>query len=166
MDKVRIFLFGILALLFVSCNNGSKKAEEKMPYLNPPTIELTQQDTLEIQSLTDAFVSMFRNNDLRSAAEMLFNVVDDEVIPYTEEQKSSFADHLSIFHIYDCRQTSLIIRSELNNEVAVVAQILPDGDIYNNKGVTKFVLNPVRKQGVWYLTVRDMEAEGVERVYK
>ena len=36
----------------------------------------------------------------------------------------------------------------------------------NNIGVTHFSLNPVLKDGTWYLTVRDKDAEGVENYYE
>ena len=61
---------------------------------------------------------------------------------------------------------SFILHSDKNNEVAFYVQMVPNGDLEKEIGVTTLTLNPVVKDGKWYLTIRDKHAEGVKDVYK
>ena len=99
------------------------------------------------------------------AAEQLYFVRNDSIFPLDNEKKEGFIKGLSIFHIYDTKVEGLIIRDAMNNEVCVTLQIMKDGDIKQNKGVTKFYLNPVKINGTWYMTLRDKKAEGVMKPY-
>ena len=68
--------------------------------------------------------------------------------------------------IYDCKVTTLILRSELNNEARVVVKVREDGDIEKQIGTTTISLNPVQIEGKWYLTLLDKNAQGVQDVYE
>ena len=61
---------------------------------------------------------------------------------------------------------SFILHSDKNNEVAFSVLMVPNGDLEKGIGVTTLTMNPVIKNGKWYLTIRDNRAEGVEDVYK
>ena len=47
-------------------------------------------------------------------------------------------------------------------ELIGVVKVMPNADVMNGKGIIKLVLNPVMKDGQWYLTLRDNDAEGIE----
>ena len=68
--------------------------------------------------------------------------------------------------VYAVRTTSFILRSDKNNDVKLTVQIDENGDIDKNIGTISFSLNPVYKDGNWYLTVLDKYAEGVENIYE
>ena len=92
--------------------------------------------------------------------------MDNDTINLLDEQrKNDFVKGLSIFNIYDAKIKHMILRSEYNNEVCVLMQVLKDGNIEENKGVTKFYFNPVKIDGIWYITIRDMHAKGVNKAY-
>jgi len=61
---------------------------------------------------------------------------------------------------------SLVLRSDKNNEVKLTVQIVSSGDLDKEIGVTHLSLNPVVKDGKWYLTLLDKNAEGVEEIYE
>lgn len=160
--KKYILTMAVCAMTLVSCKDEKPK---KRLYLCPPAIELTQQDTTDIMQKVEAYVSLFGENRLKDAAEQLYFVRNDSIFPLDNEKKEGFIKGLSIFHIYDTKVEGLIIRDAMNNEVCVTLQIMKDGDIKQNKGVTKFYLNPVKINGKWYMTLRDKKAEGVMKPY-
>lgn len=67
--------------------------------------------------------------------------------------------------IYAAKTNSFVLRSDKNNQVDVLIQITKDGDIDKGIGISKMSLNPVVKNGKWYLTLLDKNAEGVIDVY-
>ena len=165
--KIRSILFTALAIiaLCVSCSK-KKEVQALSELLRPSSINYTNKDTADINYLVNSYVSFIDKGDLNSCANMLYTFKDDKAIPYTDDQKAKFVDGFSKFHIYGSRVKSMTLRSDRNNQVDVVVQILKNGDINNNKGVTTLSLNPVLVAGKWYLTLLDKSAEGVEDVYK
>ena len=161
MKKNIILVFAAL-LLIASC--GEKK-ESKKQLLRPPAIALSAQDTIQIMEKVKAYDALFKANRMSEAAEMLYFVRNDSIFPLTQEKKEAFVKGISTFHIYDTKIDYLIVRDELNNEVCIISQIIEDGNIRERKGITKFFFNPVKKDGMWYLTVRDKYAEGVNNPY-
>ena len=67
--------------------------------------------------------------------------------------------------IYAAKTNSFVLRSDKNNQVDVLIQIVKNGNLEKGIGVSKMSLNPVVKNGKWYLTLLDENAEGVQNVY-
>lgn len=125
----------------------------------------TYQDTIDVMDLVTQYMEIFKTGDLKNAANMLYTVKDSKVHEYTDEQKQEFVNSLSAFHVFDYHISSLYFDSERNNEVKIKIQIVPDGDLSTDKGVISFVLNPVKIDNHWHLTLMDLKAEGVRRYY-
>lgn len=165
MKLSKYYYFIVSLILLVSCNSNNKKEEKFQVDLHPVEIEMTHQDTLEIADLVEQYSNLFLNNDLEGASHLLYSVKNDSVSPLSEDVRSEFVSALSIFHVYDCKYDGMLIHSDKNNEIKFTVQIMPDGDIRQDKGVTHFYLNPIKKDGHWYLTLKDPMAEGVRNIY-
>jgi len=159
--KKLLFMMMLVALV-ASC---TEKKETKKRFLRPPSITLNAQDTTEIRQKVESHLALLEQKKIKELAEILYYVKNDSIFPLDEKRKADFIKGLSIFNIYDTKVKHLIIRSEYNNEVCVLMQILKDGNIEENKGVTKFYFNPVKIDGVWYITIRDKNAQGVNKAY-
>lgn len=167
MMKKYLSLAAVCLMLFAACGGDKKKETgSQNPYLRPVTLDLSQKDTTQIRQLVDNYVQAFANNDLETASQMLYCVKNDSVIPLPEQERRNFVKAMSVFTVYACELEEFTIRTEKNNEMKLKVQIMEDGDMATGKGVTHFSLNPVLKDGQWYLTVRDENAEGVENYYK
>lgn len=162
-----IFISLFTALLFSSCGE-KKKAEMHNEYLRPASIEYSKMDTAKINELIDNYINCYKNNDLEAASRMLYKIKNDSIFPLSENERKQYMEALSQFRIYDAKATGFILRSDKNNEMTITLQIIPSpqGDIENGTGVMKFALNPILKDGQWYLTLRDLNAEGVENYYE
>lgn len=153
------------SVIFAGCKNKSRDNEEKV-YLRPATMDYTGKDTTEIMNLVNEYVSAFKEGNYNAAANMLYNYSQNNVTPYTEAQKDSFLTGISMIPVYDCEITGLTLRSDKNNSVDVTIQLIPDGSIEDGVGISHMYINPVYVDGHWYLTTLDIDAEGVEDIYK
>lgn len=165
--KLKIFTICMLCmtLTFVGCKSGKKKDPLRSEYLRPASMDYSGKDSSEIKTLVDNYVENFKNKNFRVTASMLYTLRNDSILPLSEETKQKYIAAYSRMPIYDCAVKGIILRSDKNNEVQVSVQIMPNGNIDEEKGVTTFCLNPVLKDGKWYLTLLDEYADGVESVY-
>lgn len=161
--------FAVVAcsLLIVSSCGDKKKTEPAVgsEYLRPATMQYSKQDTSEINNKVNRYVELIQNRNFADAADMLYTVRNDSLLPFTAEEKTGFVKAYSHFPVYNTAVTALILRSDKNNQVDVCLQIMKDGDIATGKGITVMSLNPVVKDGKWYLTLLSKDAEGVKDVY-
>lgn len=168
MKSIKLFaVVCSVLLLFTACGNKKKQKDSLgSEYIRPASMTYSKNDTSEINRLVDSYVAFIADNDYKKAADLLNFVKNDSIVPYTDKDKADFVDALSHLKIYNCKVKSLVLRSDKNNEVQIALQIIASGDIDKNDGVTIQSLNPVYKDGKWYLTLLDEYAEGVENVYK
>lgn len=165
--KLKIFTICMLCmtLIFVGCKSEKKKDPLRSEYLRPASMDYSSKDSSEIKTLVDNYVENFKNKNFQVTASMLYKMRNDSIFPLSEQDKQKYIDAYSHMPIYDCGVKGIILRSDKNNEVKVTVQVIPNGSIDNEQGTTTFCLNPVLKDGKWYLTLLDENAEGVESVY-
>ena len=154
-----------MTVTFVGCKSDKKKDPLRSEYLRPASIDYSGKDSSEIKALVDNYVENFKNKNFQATASMLYTMRNDSILPLSEQDKQKYIDAYSQMPVYDCAVKGIILRSDKNNEVQVSVQISPNGSIDEEKGVTTFCLNPVLKDGKWYLTLLDEYADGVESVY-
>ena len=165
--KLKVFTICMLCMTvtFVGCKSDKKKDPLRSEYLRPASIDYSGKDSSEIKALVDNYVENFKNKNFQATANMLYTLRNDSILPLSEQDKQKYIDAFSQMPVYDCAVKGIILRSDKNNEVQVSVQISPNGSIDEEKGVTTFCLNPVLKDGKWYLTLLDEYADGVESVY-
>lgn len=162
-------LVALLILVMAACSgdkNQHKIASNNTDYLRPASIQYTAQDTAAIQNLVDKYLEYFDKKDFAAASELLYTLRNDSIFPLTSAERDGFVKAMSTFDFYASKQKSFILRSEKNNEVKILMQIIESGDIDKEEGVTTFSLNPVLVEGQWYLTLLNENAEGVENIYE
>ena len=106
--------------------------------------------------------------DLKGGMNVILEVSVPDVIDVLADHKqdAGYKKAMSMMPNYGCKLKSFILNSDKNNDVAFYVQMVPNGNLEQGIGVTSLSLNPVVKDGKWYLTIRDKHAEGVEDVYK
>ena len=62
---------------------------------------------------------------------------------------------------YGCEQKELELYSDRDNQLRIALKIVESGNFETGEGTTNLFLNPVQKDGQWYLTLLDTHAEGV-----
>lgn len=166
-NKINIVIAILALCLVVSCKN--KKVVDpnrQSEFIRPATMNYSHEDTMRINQLMEDYVAGFAAKDYDRTANMLYKVVNDSVFPLSDKEKANYKKAMSQIPNYGCKMKSFILHSDKNNEVAFSVLMVPNGDLEKGIGVTTLTMNPVIKNGKWYLTIRDNRAEGVEDVYK
>lgn len=152
-------------MALVGCKNKPSAKSGVDEILRPATMFYSHEDTTSINELVNTYVENMKARNFEANANLLYTVRNDSAIAYTDADKAKYLDACNHFHIYDCRLTNLILRSDKNNEARILVQIIENGSLDEKKGVTTLSLNPVKIGDKWYLTLLDKFAEGVEDIY-
>lgn len=161
MNKFYILILIISACVFASCKNKQRKEI----LLRPASMVFTDKDTTTISKQGDEYLQLFRNRNFAGCADLLYEVRNDSIFPLSDAKKAEYVDAMSNLPIYDAKMTAITLRDRKNNALRLTVQIIESGDLSKEIGVTHFFLNPVLKDGKWYLTLLDENAEGVEKIY-
>ena len=154
MKRIALFLAVVSILLTVASCGGKK--QNATATSSKPVYTFTKEDTTEIMSQVNQFVSYLEEKNIRGAVEMLnFQSEGDSIKPlnpmFQRRQAVSLMNVLGVR--YDLNH--LILRSNTNNELKIDITLFekPAGDPKPNK--TGFYLRPVKFENKWYLTVWD-----------
>lgn len=162
--KYSSFLFFAI-FLFASCSDKRQKAAPEYSVL-PPSIDiLTNDDTLAVLQLANNYISAFAAKDYHASADMLYKYEGDSVRPLNNEERASYIKLMRRYPNYGCKLKGVTLRSITNNRVFYHMQVISNGNLDKGEGVMKFMLNPVMKDGEWYLTLFDPNAEGTKDLY-
>lgn len=168
MKRIIIPVLLLLAVVLVSscssCSDNKKKTNTN-PYLPEPELKTDAEDTLAINELLDHYMGLLAENRVEDAVNMLNRVKDGEVVPLEAKEANGFKSAFSKLHIYGVKKKGFLLRSAKNNDITILLQIVPSGDLDKEIGVTAQHINPVFKEGQWYLTLLDLNAEGVYDVF-
>lgn len=158
--KLRFILFVlVLGFTFLSCRNN----QDKNSYIPPAAMEYSGQDTSEVMALVNKYIECLNTQDYDGMVDMLYLFKDNRIHAYEGTQRDSVKHGLQQIPVYAAKLHSFKLRSNVNNEVGILIQLLEDGDLDNEVGVSKLYLNPVIIDGKWYLTLLDLNADGVRR---
>lgn len=150
----------LVALAFVACD--SKKGQQAQGE-EFPVFEFSDDDSVTVNGLADQYVAAFNAKNMEEAANMLYTVRNDSVFPLTDEQRTSFMAAMGQLPHFGVQKKEVKLRTDLDNQVRIAVLLAENGSLEDEVGTVNFVLNPVKVQGQWYLTVYDKYAEGVGR---
>ena len=166
-NKSLLVVMGVALLMSACSSKKDYKPRDVDDMLRPATMTYTGQDSANIMALVNEYAGLFEQRDFDACSQLLYKLQNDSIRQLTEPEKQGFKQAMNIFSkVYAVRTTSFILRSDKNNDVKLTVQIDENGDIDKNIGTISFSLNPVYKDGNWYLTVLDKYAEGVENIYE
>lgn len=163
MRKYSILFFISLVIVFASsCGNKNKKADSDKEFIRPAAMDFTSKDSAEINSLLNTFVGYINQGDISSASSMLYFVHNDSVTPLPLEKRQKFEILLTKFPFKSAELKSYKLMSNRDNIITIALKMTDDADVESGKNTISLAVNPVAKNGTWYLTLRDNDAEGVD----
>ena len=98
--------------------------------------------------------------DYDGMVDMLYFFKDNRIHAYEGAQRDSLKRGLQQIPIYGAKLYSISLHSNVHNEVGILVQLVADGDLNAEIGVSKFYLNPVLVNDEWHLTLLDTNADG------
>lgn len=157
------FVFLASLLLLVSCKSNKKDKIDET-YIRPSSVNFTPRDTSCIDSLVKIFVDYVNKGDLSNASSMLHVIEKSKIEDLPLEKRQKFEMLMTKFPFHGCVANSMHLEGEKDNKIGIAFKISPNADVNSGSGCINLVLNPVRIQNVWYLTLRDEDAEGIQHV--
>lgn len=158
------FLVSLFVVALVACN-GKKSNEAEEPQ-GLPVFHFEQQDSTAIRELAKDYVDRFNSGDAEGAAGMLHIIRNDSVLPLSGDQRQMMVEQIKLFSKFGCEQKELQLFSDRDNVLRIAVKVVESGNLETGAGTTNMFLNPIQKDGQWYLTLRDTHAEGVGVYHK
>ena len=159
MRKIALFVFSFIFLsLITSCNNQKgKEISAHDAFIS----SLTTADTTEVLNLCQDFFTKLNAGDKEAAVAMLSLSNDSgEVLPMTEEKALSLVRQFTLFPVLDNHLEDYIFGDAADNLMRFKVVFAKDEN--GKEESINFGLNPIRKDGKWYLTVRNASAKVVQ----
>lgn len=165
MSNKFVLAFVLLSVVLLTGCKDKPRQSQQNEYLRPASMYYSHEDSANIRQMVNVYIENMKTKNFEANVDLLYFVRNDSAFNYTEDMKRRYLEACSQFNIYDCCLKSLILRSDKNNEANILVQIIKNGDLKKEVGVTTLSLNPVKIGDKWYLTLLDKYAEGVEDVY-
>lgn len=153
----RILALAVIAIpLYLLCAcNGDKKQGDTLESKNfGPLMTLDSQDTIIVDQLSTEFIEHLKNNEYADAISMLYYLdPDSSVVPLPRNLAIRQEQIFRTFPVLDYRFESIRFRTETDCQVKfnITFSHNAEGEDYT----TSLYLQPVRRDGQWYLTIRD-----------
>ncbi len=152
----RFALFLAVVAIFLSVTSCGNKKQQASVTSDKPVYTFTKEDTAEIMSQVNQFVTYMEEKNVRGAVEMLNFLSDgDSIKPlnpiFQRRQAMSLMNVLGVR--YDVNH--LTLRSNTNNEVKLDVTLFEKSAGDPKPNMTGFYLRPVKFENKWYLTVWD-----------
>lgn len=158
MKTIKTIGFVALSLLFVvACGKKQQQpvSEEHVILVEPSIFDAN--DSATVSDLANEYLNCFNAKDYQSAASMLFKLENDSIRQLTAAERQSYISTMRHFPNYGTRYMGVIFHSETNNKLNFLLQVTKNGDLMKETGIMRFSLNPVRRDGQWYLTLYESE---------
>jgi len=158
MKKIFYLILSVVSvsMIVTSCSNGSTKSEttDHEAFIS----SLTSADTTEVLNLCQDFFSKLAAGDKEAAIGMLSLSNDSGVIlPMTEEKIQSLTKQFTLFPVLDNHLVDYTFGDAADNLMRFKVVFAKDEE--GKEDAINFGLNPIRKDGKWYLTVRNASAQ-------
>ncbi len=158
--KTLVITLSALALL---CSCGKKKPtvqEIRETYTKPIEMEINKQDSMDVINLTNEFLSYLKEKDTDRALEMVYYLKGDTIKPLPEGLAARERSVLKILEQsvkFEVKELQFL--KEKDNRVQIVATLFEKDPNDPAPNTMQFVLRPVRREGVWFLTLADSESD-------
>lgn len=162
MKSKTIRLLAVAAVAVPLCLLCSCKGEQKGSGGNimvniGPTMTLDSQDTIIVDQLSTEYIEHLKNKEFDAALAMLYYLdPDSAVVPLPRNLAIRQMQIFHMFPVLDYKFESIRFRTESDCQVKFIITFdePAEGETVN-KYTTSMYLQPVRREGQWYLTVRD-----------
>lgn len=155
-----VFVSFLFSVALSSCS--SKQEQKEGPSAHDVFVSsLTAADTTEVINLCQEFFNKLTAGDQESALGML-SASDEagEVLPLSEEKLQSLKKQFTLFPVLDNHLVDFKFGDAADNLMRF--KVVFAKDEQGKEDAINFGLNPIRKDGKWYLTVRNSTAHVAE----
>lgn len=162
MKKIfTIVAFAVVLITYSSCTSCSKKRGEQ---IIGPSAEmrfrqsLSKTDTLEMLTLADRCMQLLNKRDIDAAIDMLheYDAKEGKAVSLSSETEKRLRHQFAMFPVFKYERDYYSFMLEGLNDVRFKVWFAEEKNPeVNGEPVTKFMFNPIRIDGEWYLCVKD-----------
>lgn len=154
--NLRILALAAIAipLCLCSCTGEKKGGDTSAVDINLPTMTLDSQDTIIVDQLSTEFIEHLKNQEYSDAIAMLYYLdPDSSIVPLPRNMAIRQEQIFRTFPVLDYRFESIRFRTETDCQVKFNFTFSRNAE--GKDYTTSLYLQPIRRDGQWYLTVRD-----------
>lgn len=147
--KKNVYLLVMLTCLFIAACTGGSRKETKSFHDS-----LDSNDTLAMISLADSCMTLLKGSQIDYALDMLqaYNDSTHSISPLSEEQRAIYRNKFSMFPVLSYERVYYSFQKDGCNDVKYSVVFAEDPN--NGPAKTSYMFNPVKIDGLWYLTVK------------
>lgn len=157
MKKTSFIVILVMAIAMIaSCNRQGAQSQGGSPsdaFIN----SLSNEDSVQMMKLCDDCMNLLKQREIESAVNMLCEYDDStkSVLPLSDEARVRYMRLFTLFPVLDYNCTEITFMDEgLNNVKYEFVFALEENPAENGVPKTALMFNPVKVDGVWYLTVK------------
>lgn len=152
---VLLFVFGFSVM--TSCSKKQETIQEPSSH-DVFVSSLSSADTTEVLSLCEDFFTKLASGEKDAALSMLSLSNDSgQVLPMSDEKLQSLMSQFTLFPVLDQHLVDYKFGDAADNLMRF--KVVFAKDEQGKEESINFGLNPIRKDGKWYLTVRNASAK-------
>lgn len=159
MSKKSLFLIFVFTVLLVcSCSKKRTLQDVQDDALLKPEMELTQSDTTEVLALVNRYIQLHKEGRSEDAFSMIYFLDKDSIVPLPEPLKVRLYSYYSLidFKGKEAKIDHMIFVKENDSQVRYTVELFKQKPGEKQRPTQmSFFINPVRKDGKWYLTLPD-----------
>ena len=159
MKKILYFVLFFVSASLVVSSCSSKSENSNGPSAHESFVaSLSSADTAEVLNLCQEFFTKLSSGDKEAAIGMLSLSNDSGfILPMAEEKAQSLIKQFTLFPVLDNHLVDYTFGDAANNLMRF--KVVFSKDEQGKEDAINFGLNPIRKDGKWYLTVRNASAQ-------
>lgn len=121
---------------------------------------LTSKDTAEVISLATDFMDKLKAGEIDSAFRMIRIVAESGLDTLSDKQMESYRKRFKLYPVKDYKLDYYSFSLEHNNDVKFMYEFTGSDE----KAFMGLMLNPVKTDGVWILTMKGMNGYSKEQL--
>lgn len=155
-----VILALILGYVQISCvDHKPKSSEEKAQEEHAEFVkELTSEDTAQMIKICNDCMNTLKSGHIDDAMKMLHLITPDgDLQPLSQEKEMQLKKNFKFFPVIDYKLDYFSFNTSGINDVKYTIEFFkkPEGDTTPN--TINFMFNPVKKDGKWYITVKEAD---------
>lgn len=153
MKKYSFFILMAVAFIFSGC-----KEKSRVQQVQEFRSELTKEDTTQMLKLSDQCMELLKAQKTNEALSMLYEYDEEnkELTPLNDKTRKRLETRLKFFPVLDYERVYYSFLLEGVNDVKYRIKFAEEENPeQNGEAKTAFMLNPVKVDGSWYLTVKN-----------
>lgn len=143
----------------MSCNDSKKNRSDNIATTEESSNDfvrsLTSADTTSILNISKSCMELLKSEKLDEAFQALRILDNGNLRPLTEKNKQALRNRLRFFPVLDYQLEHYQLINDSSNIVKYRVTFMIDKDNNNNNRATAFMLNPIKVNGKWFLTINN-----------